>query len=130
MDLFIATLQAVTYDLTQFGMVMFQLAAVLIMVYACISTLARFIKHQHHTVIQLRKWMNVALLFILCSEILRLTNVHTLEEVGVIFFIIVIHVIISVLSHWEMKHELEMHKENEVDNLEELMDSCYNDINL
>ncbi|MGI6029526.1 MAG: DUF1622 domain-containing protein [Candidatus Heteroscillospira sp.] len=93
----------------QLGIILFELVAVILMIVACLQTLYKFIEHKHHTVIALRKWMNVSLLFILCSEILRLVTVHSFSEVVVIFCIVLIHAAISVLSNWEMTRELKLY---------------------
>ena len=93
------------------GILLFEFVAVVIMVIACLKTLHNFVRHKHHTVIELRKWMNVALLFILCSEILRLVTVHSFSEVVVIFCIVLIHAAVSVLSNWEMSREIKMYNE-------------------
>ena len=126
--------------LAQVGIILFELVAVVLMIIACLQTLYKFIKHKHHTVIHLRKWMNVSLLFILCSEILRLVTVHSFSEVVVIFCIVLIHAAISVLSNWEMRHELRLYsekteierllQEDEAAALERLRRSHKNDINL
>lgn len=124
----------------QVGIILFELVAVVLMIIACLQTLYKFVKHKHHTVIHLRKWMNVSLLFILCSEILRLVTVHSFSEVIVIFCIVLIHAAISVLSNWEMRHELRFYSEkseiervlhdDEAADLERLRRTHKNDINL
>lgn len=132
--------------LAQVGIILFELVAVVLMIVACLQTLYKFLKHKHHTVIHLRKWMNVSLLFILCSEILRLVTVHSFSEVVVIFCIVLIHGAISVLSNWEMSRELKLYtqklnaaevekllqdqKQAFADELEQLRRSHKNDINL
>ncbi|MGE4353011.1 MAG: hypothetical protein AB7D36_02865 [Oscillospiraceae bacterium] len=97
--------------LAHIGILMFQFVAVIIMIFACLSTVRKFAMHKHHTVIVLRKWMNVALLFILCSEILRLVTVHSFSEVIVILCIVIIHAAVSILSNWEMSRELKYYNQ-------------------
>ncbi len=99
--------------LTDFGIALFQLAAVVLMIISCVFTLWKFVRQKNHTVIELRKWVNVSLLFILCSEVLSLIKVHQFTEVLTIFFIVLIHGAISVLSNWEMSRELKLHAEQE-----------------
>lgn len=131
MDNILVALGTMLNFLTNLGIILFQMIAVMLMLAACIITLIRFYKHQHHTVIQLRKWMNVALLFILCSEILRLINAHSLSEVGVIFFIVLIHGTISILSNWEMSREIQLYNQTHgVEECEKILNDHANDINL
>ncbi len=99
--------------LTEAGIALFQTSAVIVMIVSCIKTLWKFLRHQNHTVIELRKWVNVSLLFILCSEVLSLIRVHSFEEVLTIFFIVLIHGAISALSNWEMSRELKLHEEQD-----------------
>lgn len=111
MDQILSTLLSTLDFVTQAGIILFQFIAVCVLIIACVQTLMKFIHHKHHTVIHLRKWMNVSLLFILCSEILRLITVHSFSEVIVIFCIVLIHAAISVLSNWEMTREMKIYRE-------------------
>ena len=113
------------------GIILFEFVAVVLMIFACVRTLYMFYRHKHHTVLYLRKWMNVSLLFILCSEILRLITAHSFSEVIVIFCIVLIHAAISVLSNWETPHELKLYASVLSDKeKDELFHSHTNDINL
>ncbi len=100
--------------LTEAGIALFRLAAVVLMIISCLKTLIKFLRQKNHTVIELRKWVNVSLLFILCSEVLSLIHAHNITEVLIIFFIVLIHGTISILSNWEMSRELKLHAEQEV----------------
>lgn len=113
------------------GIILFEFVAVVLMIFACVKTLYMFYRHKHHTVLYLRKWMNVALLFILCSEILRLITAHSFSEVIVIFCIVLIHAAISVLSNWETQNELKIYSSVMSDeDKNRLFHNHTNDINL
>ena len=113
------------------GIIMFVLVAVLLMISACVQALYRFFRRRRHTVLYLRKRMNVSLLFILCSEILRLVTAHSFSEVIVIFCIVLIHAAISILSNWETMRELKLYASIlPPEEQEELFRSHTNDIDL
>ena len=113
------------------GIILFEFVTVVLMIFACVKTLYMFYRHKHHTVLYLRKWMNVALLFILCSEILRLITAHSFSEVIVIFCIVLIHAAISVLSNWETQNELKIYSSVMSDeDKNRLFHNHTNDINL
>lgn len=71
--------------------------------------------HDSSSVIRLRfaRGLALALEFQLAAEILHTIKVKTLSELAVIAMIIVLRILITLIVHWEMDHEVRYQKESD-----------------
>lgn len=76
-----------------------------------ILSVVRLIRHKQHIALTLTRYMNIALLFKLCAEIVRLVLVRTFAEMGIVAGIVALHGVISFLIDWEVRRE-EGHDKN------------------
>ena len=93
---------------TQYSVYIFELCCLAVMLWGGFRAMEALIKRQGYVEIRLSHYMNMALLFKLGAEIIRLTLVRTLQELLLVAGIVVLHGAISLIIHLEDSHRKTM----------------------
>ena len=88
-----------------YGILLFEAMAIIILISACIKGFIDYLMKDGHVIINMSKKMNIALCFKLGAEILRLVSVREFSEIIIVAGIVVIHGAISALISWELRKE-------------------------
>ena len=75
------------------------------------KTVWMLIRHKPHITLSLTRFMNIALIIMLCAEIVRLVLVRTPIELAIVAGMVVLHGAISFLISWEVDREHSHDKE-------------------
>lgn len=87
------------------AILLFEWTGVLVLLASGILGIVRVLRRDPEIRLKLAKGLAMGLEFTLGGEILRIVTVRELTEVAVVGAIIVIHVALTVLIHWEIKNE-------------------------
>ena len=87
------------------GVYVFELICIGVMFWGGVKSLVMLLRRKERITLTLSRYMNIALLFKLGAEIMRLAYVRTLAELALVAGIVVIHGAISFLIQWERKRE-------------------------
>ena len=93
---------------TQYSVYVFELCCLAVMLWGGFRAMQALIRRQGYVEIRLSHYMNMALLFKLGAEIIRLTLVRTLQELLLVAGIVVLHGAISLIIHLEDSHRKTM----------------------
>ena len=106
MELIIDNLYSLLYILGELFVVMFELLALLLIVFAGIKGIINYIKKDENTSLVLLHDFSIGLSFLLGGEILNTVIItHSLQELVLVGGLIVIRVVITVLIHWELTQD-------------------------
>ena len=72
---------------------------------AGIELLEIAVRHKPHVTLSLTRFMNIALIVMLCAEIIRLVLVRTPLELAIVAGMVALHGAISFLISWEVNRE-------------------------
>lgn len=100
------------YDFVEYGILLFELAGVTILLCSGIKGIIQYLKREPMTRLNLMQSMAMALNFKLGGEILRTVMLTDLSECLFVGVIVVLRTAISLLIHWEIQHEKEEHRKN------------------
>ena len=98
-------LTTITTYIAEAGIEILEIAAMGILLYGSIKSIWMLIRHRHHITLSLTRYMNIALIFMLCAEIIRLKMVRTPLELAIVAGMVALHWAISYLIAWEVKRE-------------------------
>ncbi len=87
------------------GALFFDFVCLCVIAAGALLAIYRLLRHRHHIVLTMARYINAALLFKLSGEVLRLISCRTFEEVGLVACIVAIHGSISFLISWEVRRE-------------------------
>ena len=104
-------LTTVTTYIAQAGIELLEIAAMGILLYGSGKTVWMLIRHKPHITLSLTRFMNIALIIMLCAEIVRLVLVRTPLELAIVAGMVVLHGAISFLIAWEVDREQSHDKE-------------------
>ena len=93
---------------TQYSVYVFELCCLTVMLWGGFRAMQALILRRGYVEIRLSHYMNMALLFKLGAEIIRLTLVRTLQELLLVAGIVVLHGAISLIIHLEESHRKTM----------------------
>ena len=103
-----AVIEAIIHAATQYSVYIFELCCLAVMLWGGFRAMQALILRRGYVEIRLSHYMNMALLFKLGAEIIRLTLVRTLQELLLVAGIVVLHGAISLIIHLEDKHRKTM----------------------
>jgi len=103
-----AIIETVIHAATQYSVYIFELCCLAVMLWGGFRAMQALIRRQGYVEIRLSHYMNMALLFKLGAEIIRLTLVRTLQELLLVAGIVVLHGAISLIIHLEDSHRKTM----------------------
>lgn len=94
-----------TTYLAEAGIELLEIAAMGILLYGSGKSIWMLIRHKPHVTLKLTRYMNIALIVMLCAEIIRLKMVRTPLELAIVAGMVALHGAISFLIAWEVKRE-------------------------
>ena len=98
-------LTTVTTYIAQAGIELLEIAAMGILLIGSGKSIWMLIRHKPHVTLSLTRFMNIALIVMLCAEIIRLVLVRTPIELAIVAGMVVLHGAISYLISWEVNRE-------------------------
>ena len=101
-------IEALIHAATQYSVYIFELCCLAVMLWGGFRAMEALILRRGYVEIRLSHYMNMALLFKLGAEIIRLTLVRTLQELLLVAGIVVLHGAISLIIHLEDSHRKTM----------------------
>ena len=101
----IETVESILQVVCEYSVCLFDVICIGIMLWGGVHSLCMlFRKSPAKVVIQFSGYMNMALLFKLGAEIIRMSIVRTFAELGLVAGIVLLHFAISYIIHWENVH--------------------------
>ena len=104
-------LTAITTHIAQVGIELLDIVAMGILLYGSGKSVWMMICHRPHVTLSLTRFMNIALIIMLCAEIIRLVLVRTPLELAIVAGMVALHGAISFLISWEVNREQSHDKE-------------------
>ena len=104
----------ITHAIAHIGIDVLEIAAMGILLFGSGKTIWMLIRHKPHITLSATRYMNIALIIMLCAEIIRLVTVRTPLELGIVAGLVVLHGGISYLIAWEVNREEKHDKERGV----------------
>ena len=104
-------LTIITTYIAQAGIELLEIAAMGILLVGSGKSIWMLIRHRPHVTLSLTRFMNIALIVMLCAEIIRLVLVRTPLELAIVAGMVVLHGAISFLISWEVNRERSHDKE-------------------
>ena len=104
-------LTTITTNIAHVGIELLEIAAMGILLYGSGKTVWMLIRHKPHITLSLTRFMNIALIIMLCAEIIRLVLVRTPLELAIVAGMVALHGAISFLISWEVNREQSHDKE-------------------
>ncbi len=104
-------LTTITTHIAQVGIELLEIAAMGILLYGSGKSIWMLIRHKPHVTLYLTRFMNIALIVMLCAEIIRLVLVREPLELAIVAGMVVLHGAISFLISWEVNRERSHDKE-------------------
>ena len=98
-------LTTITTYIAQAGIELLEIAAMGILLIGSGKSIWMLIRHKPHVTLSLTRFMNIALIVMLCAEIIRLVLVRTPLELAIVAGMVVLHGAISYLIAWEVNRE-------------------------
>lgn len=104
-------LTIVTTYIAQVGIELLDIAAMGILLYGSGKSIWMMIRHKPHVTLYLTRFMNIALIVMLCAEIIRLVLIREPLELAIVAGMVALHGAISFLISWEVNREHSHDKE-------------------
>ena len=104
-------LTTITTHIAQVGIELLDIVAMGILLYGSGKSVWMMIRHRPHVTLSLTRFMNIALIIMLCAEIIRLVLVRTPMELAIVAGMVALHGAISFLISWEVNREQSHDKE-------------------
>lgn len=104
-------LTTITTYIAEAGIELLDIAAMGILLYGSGKSIWMMIRHRPHVTLSLTRFMNIALIVMLCAEIIRLVLVRTPLELAIVAGMVALHGAISFLISWEVNREHSHDKE-------------------
>jgi len=107
--------QQILYRIADAAIMFFEYAGVAVIVIYGLIGAFKAIKRDSMTKLFLAKGMALGLEFKMGSEILRTVVVRELSEIVIVAGIVALRAALTLLIHWEIKHEEKRHNEKQPD---------------
>ena len=104
-------LTTITTAIAHVGIELLEIAAMGILLFGSGKAIWMLIRHKPHITLSVTRFMNIALIIMLCAEIVRLVLVRTPLELAIVAGMVVLHGPISFLISWEVDREQSHDKE-------------------
>ncbi len=112
-------LTTITNFIAHVGIDLLEITAMGILLVGSGKAVWMLIRHRPHVTLYLTRFMNIALIIMLCAEIIRLVLIREPIELAIVAGMVVLHGGISFLISWEVsreeKHDKERGKQGEVE---------------
>ena len=99
------TLEHVFVIVVKYGILLFEAIGVVILLVSAVKALARLLKSQSQSKLELAEGVTTALSFLLGSEVLKTIVAPDWTEIGMTCAVLLMRAGMAVLIHWESKHE-------------------------
>lgn len=93
----------------EYSVLVFELIGVAILVYSGIKGIINFLRKDEEAALKLDEGLASALQFLLVGEIFKMVTSHGLEEIVIVAACVGLHVVLTLLIHWEIKNHKEEH---------------------
>ena len=104
-------LTTITTHIAQVGIELLDIVAMGILLYGSGKSIWMMIRHTPGVTLYLTRFMNIALIIMLCAEIIRLVLIREPLELAIVAGMVVLHGAISFLISWEVSREESHDKE-------------------
>ena len=104
-------LTTVTTHIAQVGIELLDIVAMGILLYGSGKSIWMMIRHTPGVTLYLTRFMNIALIVMLCAEIIRLVLIREPLELAIVAGMVALHGAISFLIAWEVNKERSHDKE-------------------
>ena len=104
-------LTTITNYIAQAGIELLDIAAMGILLYGSGKSIWMMIRHKPGVTLYLTRFMNIALIVMLCAEIIRLVLIREPLELAIVAGMVALHGAISFLIAWEVNKERSHDKE-------------------
>ena len=104
-------LTTITTNIAHVGIELLEIAAMGILLFGSGKSIWMLIRHKPHITLYLTRFMNIALIIMLCAEIIRLVLIREPLELAIVAGMVVLHGAISFLISWEVDREHSHDKE-------------------
>ena len=104
-------LTTITTCIAEIGIEVLEIAAMGTLLIGSGKAIWMLIRHKPHVTLLLTRFMNIALIVMLCAEIIRLVLVRTPMELAIVAGMVLLHGAISFLISWEVTREQSHDKE-------------------
>ncbi len=101
----------ITTGIAHVGIELLEIAAMGILLFGSGKSIWMLIRHKPHITLYLTRFMNIALIIMLCAEIIRLVLIREPLELAIVAGMVVLHGAISFLISWEVDREHSHDKE-------------------
>ena len=98
-------LSTITTTIAHVGIDLLEISAMGVLLFGSGKSIWMLICHKPHVTLYLTRFMNIALIVMLCAEIIRLVTVRTPLELGIVAGLVILHGGISFLIAWEVNRE-------------------------
>ena len=105
MTAFLPILESITYFLVELCTILLELFGVIILVFTALKCFLEWLRHDTTVRLDLAQGIAISLEFKMGSEVLRTVIVREWEELGILGAIIILRGLLTLLIHWEIKHE-------------------------
>ena len=99
----ISFLQGLVANLAELCIPLVQLVGVVILVISAAKSVAAYIRGKEHVGVELAHGLALALEFLLGAEVLHIVLAHDWKELGILGVGVVIHILLTLLLHQEVK---------------------------
>lgn len=93
----------------EYSILAFELIGIAILVYSGIKGIIDFLRKDEEAALKLDEGLASALQFLLVGEIFKMVSSHGLEEIVIVAACVGLHIALTLLIHWEIKHHKEDH---------------------
>ena len=98
-------LTTITTHIAQVGIELLDIVAMGILLYGSGKSIWMMIRHTPGVTLYLTRFMNIALIVMLCAEIIRLVLIREPLELAIVAGMVALHGAISFLISWEVTRE-------------------------
>jgi len=105
MEAFAQQAEHVFFSLAQLGVVALEFCGVVVVLITSVKALVSFFRKDAHVRLSLAEGIALGLEFKLGGEVLRTTIVRDWSELGILGAIILLRGALTLLLHWEIRHE-------------------------
>lgn len=105
MEAFAQQAEHVFFSLAQLGVLALEFSGVVVVLITSVKALVSFFRKDAHVRLSLAEGIALGLEFKLGGEVLRTTIVRDWSELGILGAIILLRGALTLLLHWEIRHE-------------------------
>ena len=105
LEIFISNIELFLNRTIEISTIILELFGVTILVFTAVKCFLEWIRHDIKLRLDLAQGIAVSLEFKMGSEVLRTVVVREWEELGILGAVILLRGLLTLLIHWEIKHE-------------------------